>query len=159
MSHPWYVRALLIDPDRVLANVARMHAAGAVDAMPDAWQLSLGVLRMWHRVVFRSETVGTSSAPVRDSWRARALHNRALRLPFLLASRAVIPFDFTGLRSEPARLVDHLLGAHHDRDQFVFDLELLAGHGMLDELAARVDAVLAAHDAATLERFTRRRSR
>ena len=146
MTHPWYVHALLIDPDRVMAHLARMREAGVVDASPTPWQLSLGVLRMWHRVVFRSETVGTSAQPVRRSWRARLLANRALRLPFLLGSRAVIPFDFTGLRSEPARLVDHLLGAHHDRDQFVFDLELLAGHGMLDELAARVAAVLEDRD-------------
>ncbi|MGE5181424.1 MAG: hypothetical protein ACM31C_05160 [Acidobacteriota bacterium] len=142
MSHPWYVRALLVNPDRVIANAARMHAAGVVDAMPDPWQLSLGVLRLWHRVVFRSETVGTSALPVRDGWRARLLHHRALRLPFLLASRAVIPLDFTGLRSSPDRLIDHLLGAHHDGNQFVFDLELLAGHGVLDELARRVAAIV-----------------
>lgn len=141
-AYPWYVRALLVDPERVMRNVARMHERGVVDAMPTPWQMSLAVLRMWHRVLFRTETVGTSSAPVRDRMRARLLENRALRLPALLASRAVIPFDFTGLRSEPAQLIDHLLGAHHDRNQFVFDLELLAGHGALDELAARVAAIL-----------------
>lgn len=146
MTHPWYVRALLIDPDRVLRNVARMRAAGVVDASPNAWQLSLAVLRLWHRVVFRTETVGTSRQPVRDTPRARLLANRAVRLPCLLASRAVVPFDFTGLRSEPARLIDHLLGAHHDGNQFVFDLEILAGHGALDELATRVAAVLDGSD-------------
>lgn len=146
MSHPWYVRALLGDPDRVVANAARMHAAGLVDQVPTPWQLSLAVVRMWHRVVFRSHTIGTSRTPVRPTWRARLLRNRAVRLPFLLASRAVIPFDFTGLRSDPDRLIDHLLGAHHDGNQFVFDLELLAGHGALDQLAARVAAVLDGSD-------------
>jgi len=142
MTYPWYERLLLADPDRVMTHVARMHAAGVVDASPNAWQMSLGVLRMWHRVVWRSETVGTSSAPLRSSWRARLLHNRAARLPALLAAGAVIPFDFTGLRSTPARLIDHLIGAHHDGNQFVFDLELLAGHGAHDELAERVTAIV-----------------
>lgn len=146
MNHPWYVHALLIDPDRVLRNLKRVRAAGIVDASPNAWQLSLAVLRMWHRVLFRAETVGTSRRPIRETLRARVLANRALRLPCLLASRAVVPFDFTGLRSDPGRLIDHLLGAHHDGNQFVFDLELLTGHGALDELAARVAAVLDGSD-------------
>lgn len=144
--YPWYVRALLVDPERVMQNLERMRERGVVDASPTPWQVSLAVLRLWHRVVFRTETVGTSSAPVRDSLRARLLEGRALRLPALLASRAVIPFDFTGLRSPPERLIDHLLGAHHDRNQFVFDLELLAGHGALDVLAERVSAILADRD-------------
>lgn len=142
----WYERLLLIDPARVVANLERMRAAGAVDASPNTWQLSLGVLRMLHRVAFRSETVGTSQQQPHARWRARLLENRALRLPFLLASRAVIPFDLTGLRSRPERLIDHLLGAHHDGNQFVFDLELLAGHGALAELQRRVDAVLDGSD-------------
>ncbi|MDQ3298587.1 MAG: hypothetical protein M3619_18530 [Myxococcota bacterium] len=145
-SHPWYVRALLVEPDRVLAHLAQMRRAGIVDDAPNAWQLSLGVLRLWARIAFRSETVGTSAMPVRDSWRARLLAYRALRLPCLLASGAVIPFDFTGLRSSPARLVEHVLGAHHDGVQVLFDLELLAGHGRLDDLAARVAAVLDGSD-------------
>jgi hypothetical protein len=145
-SYPWYVRALLLDPDRVMANLARMRAAGVIDAEPNAWQLSLAVLRMWHRVMFRSETVGTSASTVRPTWRARVLEHRAARLPCLLASRAVIPLDFTGLRSSPARLIDHLIGAHHDGNQFVFDLELLTGHGALDELARRVRAILDGSD-------------
>jgi hypothetical protein len=146
MTYPWYERLLLVDPDRVMTHLARMRAAGVVDESPNAWQLSLGVLRMWHRVVWRSETVGTSSAPVRASWRARLLHHRAARLPCLLAANAVIPFDFTGLRSPPATLIDHLIGAHHDGNQFVFDLELLAGHGVLDELTRRVTAIVDGSD-------------
>jgi len=146
MTHPWYVRLLLTDPDRVMANLARMRAAGVVDDSPNAWQLSLAVLRMGHRVLFRTETVGTSSDPPHPRLRARLLENRALRLPALLASRAVIPFDFTGLRSKPERLVDHLLGAHHDANQFVFDLELLLGYGALDELQRRLAGILDGSD-------------
>lgn len=141
-DYPWYVRALLVDPDRVMTNLARMRERGVVSESPNPWQISLAVLRLWHRVLFRTETVGTCAGPVRARLRARLLENRAVRLPALLASRAVIPFDFTGLRSAPERLIDHLLGAHHDRNQFVFDLELLSGHGALDVLAERVAAIL-----------------
>jgi hypothetical protein len=143
VKHPWYVRALLVEPDRVLAHLARMRARGVVDVEPTPWQLCLGVLRLWHRLAFRTDTVGTShGARIRPTWRARLLHWRGVRLPFLLAERAVHPLDFTGLRSDPDRLMRHLLGAHHDRNQFVFDLELMVGHGTLEELQARVTRVV-----------------
>lgn len=142
MTHPWYVRALLVEPDRVLTHLARMRARGVIDVDPTPWQLCLGVLRLWHRLAFRTGTVGTSpGGRVRPTWRARLLAWRALRLPFLLAERAVHPFDFTGLRSDPARLTSHLIGAHHDHNQFVFDLELMAGHDALPALRARVAAI------------------
>lgn len=147
MSHPWYVRAILIEPERVLANLARMQARGVVDVAPTPWQLCLGVLRLGHRLLFRTDTVGTSpDGRVRPGWRARLLHPRPLRLPFLLIEGAVVPLDFTGLRSDPARVMRHLLGAHHDRDQYVYDLELLAGHDALTELRARLAAVVDGRD-------------
>lgn len=147
MSQPWYVRAILVEPERVLAHLGRMRARGVVDVEPTPWQLCLGVLRLWHRLLFRTETVGTSpGGSVRRGWRARALHPRAVRLPFLLAEGAVVPFDFTGLRSDAARVMRHLLGAHHDGAQFVYDLELLTGHDALPELRDRVAAVLDGRD-------------
>ncbi len=147
MTHPWYVRTLLVDPDRVLTHLGRMRARGVVDAEPTPWQLCLGVLRLWHRLVFRPDTVGTSAgSPVRSTWRARMLHWRALRLPFLLVERAVHPLDFTGLRSDPGRLTSHLIGAHHDHNQFVFDLELMTGHDALEELRARVARIVDGSD-------------
>lgn len=147
MSHPWYVHALLVDPDRVLAHLDRMRARGIVDVTPTPWQLCLGVLRLWHRVLFRSDTVGTSATGrIRPTWRARLLHHRALRLPCLLAEGAVNPLDFTGLRSRPERVMRHLLGAHHDANQFVFDLELMAGHGTLAELRERVARIVDGRD-------------
>lgn len=147
MNHPWYVRTLLVDPERVLTHLERMRARGVVDVAPTPWQLCLGVLRLWHRLVFRTDTVGTSAAGhIRPTWRARLLHHRALRLPFLLAERAVYPLDFTGLRSEPERLMRHLLGAHHDANQFVFDLELMLGHGTLEQLRERVARVVDGRD-------------
>ena len=147
---PWYVRVLVGDPDRVSTHLERMRAHGVVDAAPNPWQLCLGVLRLWHRSLFRTETVGTCpGGTVRSTWRARLLANRAMRLPCLLAERAVAPFDFTGLRSPPERLIRHLLGAHHDGNQFVFDLEILAGHGRLEELRRAVHEVLASDSART----------
>lgn len=141
---PWYVRLLLGDTERILAHLDLMRARGVVDVAPNPWQLCLGVLRLWHRNLFRTETVGTSpGGTIRATWRARLLANRAVRLPCLLVERAVAPFDFTGLRSPPERLIRHLLGAHHDGNQFVFDLELLAGHGRLEQLRDAVSEVLA----------------
>ena len=147
MTHPWYVRALLVDPDRVHDHLHRMRARGVIDAVPTDWQLCLVVLRMWHRVAFRSDTVGTcAGGRPRATRRARLLAWRPLRLPFLLAEGAVNPLDFTGLRSEPERLMRHLLGAHHDANQFVFDLELLHGYDRLAELRGRVSAVVEGRD-------------
>jgi len=150
MTQPWYVRVLLGDPDRVLAHLDSMREHGIVQVAPTPWQLCLGVLRLWHRNLFRTETVGTCpGGTVRPTWRARLLANRAIRLPFLLAERAVAPLDFTGLRNPPERLIRHLLGAHHDGNQFVYDLEILAGHGRLDQLRAAVAEVLAQDTART----------
>ncbi|HEY5944404.1 MAG TPA: hypothetical protein VIV40_02890 [Kofleriaceae bacterium] len=144
MTQPWYIRFLLRDPDRILTHLEHMRARGIVEVAPTPWQLCLGVLRLWHRTLFRTDTVGTSpGGKVRSTWRARMLANRAVRLPCLLAERAVAPFDFTGLRSPPERLIRHLLGAHHDRNQFVYDLEILAGHGKLEMLQRAVTDVLA----------------
>jgi hypothetical protein len=106
------------------------------------------VLRLWHRLVFRTRTVGTSRAGrIRPTRRARWLAWRALRLPCLLAERAVAPLDFTGLASSPERLIRHLLAAHHDANQFVYDLELLAGYGRLDDLHAAVADLIVRDDA------------
>jgi len=127
---------VLLQPKRIAINLERVRRAGLVDKVPNEWQLALGVLRMWHRVIVRTDTVGTcQDQAVRATWRARLLSNRAFRLPALLAERAVAPLDLTGLASEPERLFRHLLGAHHDAEQFVYDLEILAAYpGKLEEL-------------------------
>jgi len=146
-SVPWYVRLILVRPRAVLANLERVRAAGVLVDVPTPWQVSLAVLRMWHRLAFRRETVGTSpGGRIRATWRARLLAPRVLRLPVLLAEGAVVPGDFTGLASPPERLIRHLLGAHHDRHQFAFDLEILAAHGRLDELVAAARAVVTGDD-------------
>jgi hypothetical protein len=141
---PWFSYPFLLFPKKVLKNLERRVDAGLTEAPPNAWQLSLGVMRMWHRAVFRMETVGTSPAgTVRKTWRARLLNNRSFRLPFLLAEGAVTPYDMTGLVSSKERIIKHLLGAHHDGAQFIYDLELLSAHpGALEELEARTQEVI-----------------
>jgi len=142
---PWQAYVVLGRPRIVQQNLDRVRDAGVIDQVPNLWQLSLGVLRAWHRNLFRSDTVGTcTSFPVRDTWRAKLLLYRGLRLPFLLAEGAVVPLDLTGLKSTPAKLVRHLMGAHHDGNQFVYDLQILQCYpGKMDELRREVTAVVA----------------
>ena len=143
-AFPWH-RWLLLYPRRIEENLRRAEAAGLVEAAPNLWQITLGVLRMWHRVLFRPDTIGTSrGAPPRPTWRARMLASRPVRFPFLLMEEAIAPLDFSGLASSPDRIIRHLLGAHHDENQFAYDLELLSSHeGKLEELRERARRVVA----------------
>lgn len=138
--HAW----LLLRPRAIAANLERARKAGLVDQPPSHWQIVLGVARMWHRLVFRSETIGQSRAdPVRSTVRARLLAPRVVRFPFLLAERAVAPLDFSGLASSPERIIRHLLAAHHDGQQMVYDLELLSPHpGALETLRDEIRSVV-----------------
>ena len=120
-------RVLLPRPRVVADALDRIARSGHHPRTPNLWQIELGVLRMLHRVVFRSDTIGTSSSQrVRPTIRARFLALRPLRFPFLLAERAIAPLDYSGLASPPERVLSHLLGAHHEGWQLVYDLELLA---------------------------------
>lgn len=125
-------------------TLERIDAAKIVPRTPTREQIDRGILRMLHRLVFRSGTVGTCKAgAVRPTWRARLLQWRALRLPFLVWERAVAPFDLSGLASPPERIIRHLLAAHHDGVQFAYDLELLALYpGRLEELRDEVKKVV-----------------
>lgn len=136
---------MLFFPRKVARNLRRVHAAGLVPEVPNLWQVQLGVLRMWHRVLFRPESIGMSaSRPVRATWRARFFANRARRFPFLVIERAIAPLDFSGLASPPWRVVRHLLGAHHDGNQFAYDLQILSAYpGALEEVRDRARAVVA----------------
>jgi hypothetical protein len=139
---------LLLKPKRIAVNLERVRRAGLVDSVPNQWQLALGVLRMWHRIIMRTETVGTCEGQaIRPTWRARLFANRAFRLPALVAERAVAPLDLTGLASDPDRMFRHLLGAHHDAKQFIYDLEILAAYpGKLEELRLAAKAVVDGSD-------------
>ena len=136
---------VLLAPRQVRRRLVEAGASGQVRRTPTVWQVTLGVLRMWHRVLFRSETIGTcTDFSPRQTWRARLLRFRPLRAPFLLWERAIAPWDQTGLLSSTERVRRHLLGAHHDRVQFAYDFELLllrpgALEGVRDEAAAVVD--------------------
>ena len=121
--HAW----VLLWPRRIHENLQHAERAGLVERAPNLWQITLGVVRMWHRMIFRFDTIGTCEAnSVRPTWRARMLHHRLLRFPFLWAERAIAPTDFSGLASSEERIIRHLLGAHHDHNQFAYDLELLS---------------------------------
>jgi hypothetical protein len=145
---PVIEKMLLAKPERVRENLRRMESAEVVPRVPNAWQICQGVVRMWHRVVFRPETIGMSKAfEPRPTRRARLLENRPLRFPFLLRERAIAPLDFSGLASSPERIISHLLGAHHDGHQFVYDLQLLEVHeGAIDEVERRALAVVRGED-------------
>jgi len=142
---PFWVRLLLPGHARIVERLARIQVAGIVPITPTPRQILAGVRRMVERLLFRTETVGTcASQPVRNTWRARLLKHRAIRLPFLLATRAVAPLDLSGLASPPSQIIRHLLGAHHDGAQFGYDLELLALYpGQLEALRDATREVLA----------------
>jgi hypothetical protein len=145
MRPSWHSYLVLLRPRRVAQRLGQLVEAGVIERAPTLWQIQLGVLRMWHRVVFRAGTVGTSTAnPVRSNWRARLLRFRFLRGPFLILERAIAPFDHSGLVQPPWRMVRHLLGAHHDTNQFAYDLEILkANPAALVEVEVRATEVLA----------------
>jgi len=134
----------LLWPRQIQQNLDALEASEQLEEVPNLWQIQLGVARMWHRLLFRSDSVGTcADLPPRATWRARLLENRALRFPFLLRERAVHPLDFSGLASSADRVIRHLLGAHHDGVQFHYDLELLRLHpGKLEEVREEAAAIV-----------------
>lgn len=142
-------RAILFRPEVVQRRLDEIRGARIVSVVPNTWQVSLGVLRMVHRVLFRADTVGVSKdKPVRDTWRAKVLQFRPLRSGFLLRERAIAPLDLSGLLSSPERVVCHLLGAHHDGNQFAYDLEMLAATPeRVEEALALARAVVHRDDA------------
>jgi hypothetical protein len=144
---PLWAKALLLKPARVRRSLELLADARVVERVPNLWQITQGCSRMWLRVMFRGDDVGTSADPVRDSWRARLLAWRPLRFPFLVAERAIAPLDMSGLASSRERLIRHILGAHHEGAQLVYDLEILAVHpGALEELLERVRAIVDGSD-------------
>lgn len=144
------VRARRQMPPRspVEETLARIEERRIVERTPTRAQIDRGILRMLHRLLFRSGTVGTSKAGrVRPTLRARLLWLRPLRIPFLIRERAIAPFDLSGLASPPERIIRHLLAAHHDGVQFAYDLELLALYdGKLEELRDRTRAIVSGRD-------------
>lgn len=144
----WWTGALLLFPRTIAENLERAERARVVERAPNLVQLSVGVIRMWFRLMTRPETIGTCREHrVRNTLRARLLSFRPFRFPFLVRERAIAPLDFSGLASSRERVLRHLLAAHHDENQFAYDLQLLAIHpGALDELHERVRRVVTGED-------------
>ena len=147
MTSLW-VRMAVLFPAALEENLKKAHASGLVREKPTLFQLLMGIARMQWRVATRPDSVGTCARhPVRATWRARWLSPRPMRFPFLVLERAIAPLDFSGLASSRERVIRHLLGAHHDGAQFVYDLELLSIHeGALEELHERAKAVVEGRD-------------
>lgn len=131
-------------PNRVADRLQKLAAMGIVDDPPNMWQLWLGATLVRHRALFRSETVGLSTEhPVRDTWRARLFQFRPLRSPFLLFGRRIHPHDTTGLATRRDHLIKHIIGAHHESDDFAYDLQILTTEpGALEELRDEARAVV-----------------
>ncbi len=120
-------KSILLRPSAIEKNFRLMKVKDPTLQIPTEWQLAQGVLRMWHRIVFHSETVGLSNTdPQRMTLRARLLKYRPIRIPFLLKYGSIAPWDLTGLLSSPEKMMKHLIGTHHDGDQFQYDLEILS---------------------------------
>lgn len=133
---------LHLRPGAMRARLDRLEQAGM--PRPNLWQLWLGVLYMYHRMLFRSDTIGVDpEARIRSGWRARLWRWRPARAPVLAWKRAVNPLDHTGLASSDAHIIRHLVGAYHRGDNFHYDLALLgASPGGLEALHARVLAIV-----------------
>ena len=109
----WHARLVLLAPGRVAEGLARLRAIGW-GPVPNLWQVELAVLRMWERILFRSDTIGTcADDPPRRTLRARFLQFRPLRFFGLAWERAITPWDLSGFLSDEAQIVRHLLGLYH----------------------------------------------
>jgi hypothetical protein len=141
---PWLAYPILWRPGRVGHSLRLIRRLGRHERVPNVWQVALGVLRMVHRMLFRSDTVGLcSDHPVRQSRRAMWFRFRILRFPFLVWFRCIAPFDLSGLISSPRRLIRHLVGTHHAEDQFAYDMEVLEAHpGALTDLRDEVRRII-----------------
>lgn len=125
-SAPFWARWILFDPIAVEDTLDLWRARHPGSPVPNLWQVCVGTVAMWHRIVFRSNTVGTCTDPVRTTWRAALLRPRALRLLPLLWEHSIAPIAALGLDARPPRIIHHLLSAHHDVGQCAYDLELLS---------------------------------
>lgn len=127
MSSPsWLIRFVLRNPERVEWHLERLYELGRIDAKPNLWQVTMGVMYMLHRMIFRPQTIGLDDAPVRSTWRARLWQYRPLRFPFMVWQRSVDPLDLTGLSGTMERKHSHLVGAYHPGDNALYDLECMA---------------------------------
>ncbi len=138
-------RVLLYNPELVQKNLRLLYQHGHIEAVPNSWQVSMYVLYMWYRIVFRLDTVGTHATDkVRDTWRAKLWENRVIRVPFLIMEGALNGnYDSTGLGITVDRKMKHLVGAFHPEDNYIYDLALVASYpGKMEQLRRQVIEVL-----------------
>lgn len=121
----WFIRFVLRNPERVEWHLERLYASGRIDVRPNLWQVTMGVVYMLHRMVFRPATIGLDETPVRQTWRARVWHYRPFRFPFLIWEKAIDPIDLTGLSGTMERKHRHLVAAYHPGDNALYDLECM----------------------------------
>jgi hypothetical protein len=141
----WRVlEGLVRSPARGRSHLRRLRSEGLIDEVPTPFQVVMGAMYMRYRILFRSETIGQDTGPLRDTRRARWLAWRLLRAPFLLWEGAVAPGDLTGFSARPGFLVRHVISAYHPGDNASYDLALLKAHpGFLEILRERVAVVVA----------------
>ncbi len=134
---------MLIDRSKAIDTLTRIAHFPALP-QPNLWQVRLGTLKMIHRVLFNSSTIGLCTTDVpRRNLRARLLSNRLIRFPFLVKEQAITPLDLTGFCSSPETIINHLLTAHHDGVQFIYDFQLLELYdGALEQLHRRVSHIV-----------------
>lgn len=137
----WYL--LLWSPRRIARRLDALQARGTIEAAPSLYQVWMGVLYMWTRVVLRPETIGLSGdEPVRRTPGARRLENRLLRIPAVLRARAVNPLDQVGLGSSAEHIQRHLVGTYHPGDNALYDLQVLDVDGAIPALRELVASVV-----------------
>ena len=120
-----FMRFVLRNPERVEWHLKKLYAHGRIDVQPNLWQVTMGVLYMLHRMIFRPATIGLDDSPVRNTWRAKLLQYRPVRFPFLIWNKAIDPIDLTGLSGTMQRKHSHLVGAYHPGDNALYDLECM----------------------------------
>jgi hypothetical protein len=144
----WLYRFVLRNPERVAWHLEQLHAQGRIDVKPNLWQVTMGVMYMLHRMVFRPATIGLDDSPIRQTWRAQVWQYRAFRFPFLLWQKAIDPIDLTGLSGSMERKHSHLVGAYHPGDNALYDLECMTvDPEALKKLREDVVTILQSHSA------------
>lgn len=138
----WYL--LLWSPARLDRRLDQLVLDGVIARRPNRWQMWLGVVYMWVRVMKRPETIGLSDgAPVRDTPGARRMDQRIYRIPAILRARAVNPLDQIGVGSSREHVIRHVLGAYHPGDNLLYDLAILDTEpGAVLELRTRAQAIV-----------------
>ena len=128
-------------PSRADARLQKLVALKKLSRVPTREEQKRAIRYNLQRIIFRSENIGTSSDPIRKD--AGLFRYRFFRFFALAKEHAITPLDLTGLCASRETIMTHLLAAHHDGEQFLYDLELLECEEQgLDELESRARAIV-----------------